>query len=237
MSHLIKKQCPKCASIGKDNHQDNLTIYPDKSQYCFSCGYFVPKQNSNFYKKPKNNFYKIPTDSNTNYPTNYSNYLTKYLTKDEIKFNLILWSKSYSRLIFPIINHNCYLGRSLTQQPKWKFYGQKKNLFYLLGNINSNQIIITEDIISAIIIGRQNICTIPLFGSFLSTPFLQTLKNQYNKTKFILWLDKDKENTSLQYCYTFKQLNFNISFISTDKDPKEYPNEEIKTIITNAINN
>ena len=31
--------CPKCRELGKDNHGDNLAIYPDGNQYCFSCGY------------------------------------------------------------------------------------------------------------------------------------------------------------------------------------------------------
>lgn len=235
ITNIIHTQCPKCASLGKDNHKDNLAIYPNNSKYCFSCGYYQSGNNS--YVKPTTKTYKLPYDSNISFPIEYCSYLNKYLTKYEISHNLIIWSNTYNRLIFPIINQNSFIGRSLTEKPKWKFYGQKQNLIYLLGRINSNTIIITEDIISAIIVGRQNICTLPIFGTHISTTLLQKLKNKYNKTKFILWLDKDKEATSLNYYYKFKQLNFNISYISTNKDPKEYSNEEIRIILENVINN
>lgn len=36
---IAKEQCPQCASQGKDNSQDNLVIYGDGGQHCFSCGY------------------------------------------------------------------------------------------------------------------------------------------------------------------------------------------------------
>ena len=171
MTNIIKTQCPKCASLGKDNHKDNLAIYPNNSKYCFSCGYY--QSNNNYYIKPTTKTYKLPYDSDITFPIEYYLYLNKYLTKYEILNNLIVWSNTYNRLIFPIITQNSFIGRSLTEKPKWKFYGQKQNLIYLLGRINSNIAIITEDIISAIVVGRHNICTLPIFGTHISTTLLQ----------------------------------------------------------------
>jgi twinkle protein len=37
---LTKIQCPKCASNGGDNSEDNLAVYDDGHSYCFSCQYF-----------------------------------------------------------------------------------------------------------------------------------------------------------------------------------------------------
>ncbi len=34
-------QCPECASNGRDTSKDNLTLYDDGGQHCFSCGYHV----------------------------------------------------------------------------------------------------------------------------------------------------------------------------------------------------
>jgi twinkle protein len=35
-----RKQCPSCASAGRDNSEDNLAVYDDGSGYCFSCGHY-----------------------------------------------------------------------------------------------------------------------------------------------------------------------------------------------------
>ena len=35
-----RDRCPACASAGRDTSKDNLAIYDDGHQYCFSCGYY-----------------------------------------------------------------------------------------------------------------------------------------------------------------------------------------------------
>ena len=35
-----RKQCPSCATAGRDNSEDNLAVYDDGSGYCFSCGHY-----------------------------------------------------------------------------------------------------------------------------------------------------------------------------------------------------
>lgn len=36
-----KRQCPECAKHGRDTSKDNLAIYVDGGQHCFSCGFTV----------------------------------------------------------------------------------------------------------------------------------------------------------------------------------------------------
>lgn len=41
MSKVInREQCPACAKHGRDNSQDNLSIYDDGHKYCFACEYY-----------------------------------------------------------------------------------------------------------------------------------------------------------------------------------------------------
>ena len=38
---VARKQCPKCASEGHDNSQDNLAEYSDGHAYCYRCKYYM----------------------------------------------------------------------------------------------------------------------------------------------------------------------------------------------------
>ena len=41
MSKVInREQCPACAKHGRDNSQDNLSVYDDGHKYCFACEYY-----------------------------------------------------------------------------------------------------------------------------------------------------------------------------------------------------
>ena len=56
----MKAQCPRCAKNNKDTKKDNLHIYPDKSSYCFSCGYYTKSPNTveNMKKKLLSKFFR-----------------------------------------------------------------------------------------------------------------------------------------------------------------------------------
>lgn len=49
---MTRKQCPKCASSGKDTAEDNLAVYDDDSSYCFSCGYYKKGSHESMNTKP-----------------------------------------------------------------------------------------------------------------------------------------------------------------------------------------
>lgn len=241
MNYVIKHtQCPQCRKNGKDNHKDNLALYFDGSEYCFSCGYYKNKTILKQIEIHKPNII-FPFDSQSIFPQTETFWLTKYLTDYEIKKHLICWSPYWKRICIPLIQNNIFigwLGRSLIKKPKWLLFKAKEKINYLLGDIESTTIVLTEDIISAIIVSRQpNICVMPLFGSILTTSLIQNLKYIYRKETIIIWLDKDKEKDVLTYKYKFNQLDYNIKSIVSIKDPKEYNDEEIKTFLYNASNN
>jgi twinkle protein len=48
-AHIVsREQCPSCASQGKDEKGDNLNIYSDDGEHCFSCGYHKSPLNGEY---------------------------------------------------------------------------------------------------------------------------------------------------------------------------------------------
>ena len=238
---MKREQCPKCASIGKDRSQDNLAVYPDGSKYCFSCGYFVTSRNIEYrinpYTEIKNStvLKLLPSDVTTNIPKTIQEYLlSMYITQKDIIYNFIHWSPSEERICFPILVDGKYIGwqgRSLTRKPKWYSQGIDDKLIYLTNNTSST-VVLVEDIISAINVGKQSYSCCCLFGSNLTLSRMQAL-SLIGKDKFILWLDKDKESESMKRAEELRYLGFNCYSLTTDKDPKYYSQEDILNLLTN----
>jgi hypothetical protein len=237
---MKREQCPKCASYGKDRSHDNLAVYPDGSKYCFSCGYFVTSRNIEYRINPcteiKNStvLKLLPSDVTTNIPKEVNEYLliNNIYPKDIIN-NFIHWSPSEERICFPIFVDGKYIGwqgRSLTRKPKWYSQGIDDKLIYLTNNTSST-VVLVEDIISAINVGKQPYSCCCLFGSNVSLARIQTLA-LLGKDKFILWLDKDKEIESLQRAEDLRLLGFRCYSLTTDKDPKYYSQENIHMLLT-----
>jgi hypothetical protein len=240
------EQCPQCAKDGHDNSRDNLAIYNDGSTYCFRCGYFTSKNVSQNFEslhgriagnqQKLGGICKVPGDVTTDLPEKVWRYLHKYsLTDLDISKNTILWSPSYNRIIFPYFVKGvlqAWQGRDIenTSKAKWWTTGNVKDLFYLLGNPYTETIVIVEDIISAIRVGNSpNVCSMPLFGSIISTRQLLILKDRYKTIK--IWLDKDKELYSKQVSKKAREFGIDASSIVTDQDPKEYSDTEIEKFL------
>lgn len=238
---MKKEQCPKCASIGKDRSQDNLAVYPDGSKYCFSCGYFKNSKNISYkinpYTEIKNSkvLITLPSDITTKFPKEVNEYLLiNNIDPNDIINNFIHWSPSEERICFPIFVDGEYIGwqgRSLTRKPKWYSQGIDDKLIYLTNNTSST-VVLVEDIISAINVGKQPISCCCLFGSNLTLSKMQAL-SLIGKDKFILWLDKDKERESMKRAEELRYLGFNCYSLTTDKDPKYYSQENIQILLTN----
>ena len=234
-------QCNRCAALGKDNNKDNLANYSDGSSYCFSCHFstnkkFLPKKETK--EKPPINF---PTDGLFEFIVkDVKDYCNQYnLTENYRRKNLIVWSPYWERLCFPIFDDTgliAWQGRSFDpDKPKWYSQGDLKSILHILGNKQTQQIILTEDIISSIVLNQiPEYCASPLFGSHLSVERLQRLTTlSYNK--FILWLDKDKEKESLKYSYKARQLGYDCVTLVTEKDPKDYDEKTIKNLLTERL--
>ena len=246
MSRCIRhERCPECAKLGKDKHGDNLAIYDNNSEYCFSCGY---NTHANSVSIPQDRgstkFIYLPFDVDFIIPEFCSEWLQKYqLNKLDIIQHNLLWSESLQRLIFPIFINGeliAWQGRyfpcgdgiensySKEDKPKWYSIGIHKNLFYILGeNLqNKNRIVLVEDIVSAIKISKVGHKAMPLFGSFIGTERLLGLlkafkapTNDYLGTGNgeIAWNSK-KRTTTFQESFRGMSAPMLVIWLDPDKN-------------------
>lgn len=244
-AYVIKhQQCPECAKIGNDNSKDNLAIYSDGGEHCFSCGYHIfgnkitAYKNRNIIVEPP--AVVLPEDVEMSYPENALAWIEQYeLTHNQLMQHRVMWSQERSLLVFPYYHDNhlkAWQGRYFGENkhhPKWITYGKIHAFNYTLGKA-SPTIIVVEDIISAIKVSRFQ-QTLPLFGSFLSTTLLLTLRQQWEN--IIIWLDPDKQKESVEFSKT-AALFFNKSqVVLTTKDPKELSYKNIGELIdTKSLN-
>lgn len=223
---LFHEGCPKCGS------RDNLGVYEDGHSYCFGCGYRTPSKTSLHHITKHTKLTTAPTiflpnDYTNNLPLMCQEWLKKYgITNLEIEELKICWSASTGLLLFPQWGENTtimgYSGRRFTGEgPKYIIRGIKTDFTRVYGH--GDTIVYTEDILSALKASRLTAAR-PLFGTALSR-----LETGYNR--HILWLDKDKQSSSIIQCRKWKQYGYNISPIITDLDPKEYSTEQINNYL------
>jgi hypothetical protein len=134
----------------------------------------------------------------------------------------VCWSESQGMLIFPQVDDTTllgYIGRRFTGEgSKYIIRGSKTAFKQVYGE--GRTLVYTEDLISAVKVGR--ICASrPLFGTSLSR-----LDEGYER--HILWLDKDKQSSSVVQCRHWKQYGYNIQPVITDLDPKCYNEQQLK---------
>lgn len=244
-----KKQCPKCAKLGKDSRSDNLALYNDGHSYCFSCGYYQPNPKAQrpsakpqISIKPKKDFY-IPSDITTDIPYDIMNTLTVqyHINLNDIITNKMLWSNSYQWLIFPIEHEGESLGfqaRNFNKSKPYKWFTQfnKKDLLKLYSPnkaISFESVVLVEDIISAIRVGNVTSC-VPLFGSRISDKLLYKIKKDSRFKHLIIWLDSDKVKESLNFSQKAKELGIHTKVVLSPLDPKCYDKQTIKDYLNVA---
>lgn len=223
-----KKRCPSCEKAGKDKHKDNLILYNDGSAYCFSCGYYEHK-NKIFIQKTepiKIEGEVLPEDIvplNKNHAGYY--WLKEYLNKIP---HWILWSPNKQWLIFPYFidgRLECWQARNFSGSgPKWLTFGKPTDIVYVLGT--GEEIVLVEDIVSALKIEQAGGCASPLFGCIIPMNRLLRLSSRFSRVR--VWLDPDKALEASQQAYKALKLGFNISTCKTDKDPKEHTDDFIR---------
>lgn len=235
-----------CAKEGKDKDGNNLGVYSDGGVYCFSCGYSRSAQGTQRLKKaaqggtePLAKPVCLPRDVDFELPRVARDYLRGYaLTQEDINVNRIMWSEEWQRLIFPYFGEGGllgwqgrYLGNS-SGKAKWYSQGDLKDIIHTCGNekpgFGQRPVVLVEDIISAIRVGHSCEAS-ALFGSHLSTARAFRYSRFYDK--IIVWLDKDKELYSIKLCQHLRQLGLVCRSVITDKDPKEYSDQEIVDIL------
>ena len=172
-------------------------------------------------------FLTLPSDVTTIIPLPCQQWLKKYsLTNDEVHSLNICWSERDGMLLFPQEDDRTLLGymgrRFKGEGSKYIIRGSKTAFKRVYGS--GDKIVYTEDLISAVKVSR--VCAArPLFGTSLSR-----LDEGYDR--HILWLDKDKQSSSVVQCRHWKQYGYNIRPVITNDDPKCYNEQQIKGYLT-----
>lgn len=243
------EQCPQCAERGQDNACDNLGIHEDGHKYCFSCGFYQPKQGVSLadlarefhtvesQQKEKNDSNSLPFDTHPFIPQKALTWLKKYgITNEEIEENQISFSPSRELLVFPIGSKGQHMeawqGRyfgSNPEHPKYLTKGYKSNIMHVVNAGETSTVILVEDLISAIKVGRQY-AAMPLFGSDITKTQLFRLSRYYEN--IAIWLDPDKYQHAIKLGQRAELFFKEVHVVFSEKDPKDFSDEEIKGFIS-----
>jgi len=174
----------------------------------------------------------LPEDMCYELPDAALAWLYKYgIRDDEIELHRIGWSDNLRRLILPVVDNQTrrltyWQGRSFTKgQPKYVNTSLRSaNPLFVCGS--NPPVVFVEDILSAIKVGRVAI-GIALLGSYFKREALKYVDN-----KSYIWLDNDKRMACIKLCSDLSTLQgFPVKGIYTERDPKEYSEEEIRKLI------
>lgn len=243
MESFFKKHepCPSCGS------RDNLARYSDNHAFCFGCGYREAAKILNgkilTFAKEKNT--SLPKDFTRAFPAKAYDWLKKYdITLKEIWENEIGWSDSLELLIFPVTDDEgdvvMWQGRNFREGATRKYltFGAKNHLHILEKDLESNTIILCEDVISAIKLRRiEN--SLPLFGSFVSNKLMDRLSLAITGgfENLMVWLDPDKQGKEYVSIINRGKTYFkSVKCIISEKDPKYYSTEELKDVLSKKYN-
>lgn len=218
---LRKEPCPKCREIGLDKSGDNLARYDNGSAFCFSCRYM---EKPTHYRPQQPKDVKLPPDDLTlNFNKENLDWLKKYLKDCEIGDHF-RYSPSLQRHVYRTEGY--WEARSVNPSVKPKCLSHGSKPFILFGE--GDPIVVVEDVVSAIKVSR--VCTaLPLFGSHLPGDWMVRIAKM-KPSKVVIWLDNDKIFESREYSYKMRQLVPTCFSLSTQKDPKEYDEEDIKRL-------
>lgn len=162
------------------------------------------------------------------------------LTNEEIKKYHFTYTPNTDRLILPVFDKGnliYYQARNLgvvtKDNPKYlniRAKGAKNVVFTVKEHEKEKTIIIVEDIISAIKVGRH--ChSVALLGSYLPDS-IYGLLNDYDK--IVIWLDRDKLSTSIDMAKKIRlKTARRVKVVSTEEDPKYVDDSTIEGIFVN----
>jgi len=217
--------------------------------YCFSCGYHLPSNRIIQYQtrnkvvsstedvKQPREILTLPSDSDRIISPIAKRWLAQYdCNEHTLAKHTILWSDYKQMLIFPYFItgelvgwQGRYFGLD-EKHPKWYTKGKVDQFIYTLGK-PSDTIVLVEDIVSAIVVSRQQMVS-PIFGSVIS--FKRFLALSHFHSQVIIWLDPDKQKESLSYARKGRLLGLDCKVILSTKDPKEHTQEEIRHYLNDS---
>jgi hypothetical protein len=226
----MSEPCPKCRLLGKDTRGDNLQTFADGGKFCFACGH--TEKSTHFV--PPATFQANQTFVTGVIPTNLVEYLSRYLTIQEIH-KYFTYDCGTSRLVLKPTLPEFYWGRSDVYSPKVLTRGRVP--FHIFGGIYpegrevSNTCVMVEDPISAIKISRIY-DAVPLFGAYFHPEWFGKLKGM-GYSNVVFWLDHDKSQEGLKLALAGRHL-FHTGWVTTISDPKLYDNQDIRLLVSNT---
>lgn len=211
--------------------------------HCFNCGKsgfekcspaergknYAQKRNMKTETDEKNTTCELPSDYR---PITKHKWLSDYgITEEECLAYRIGISEKMGRIILPIYDENelllGYQARAI-EKSNVKYITHKntdKPLLFLSNRRDGDRVVIVEDILSAIKVGRVA-PAIAILGSPERAGKGVKLKIR-GYPLVIIWFDADKLKSGLLWASHLKCLGHDTSVVWTDRDPKEYPDRFI----------
>lgn len=179
-------------------------------------------------------------------------WLKKYgINEAEVKGHGLLWEPDLKWLVFPYHKYSTdpdkpfktligYQARRFDptggeHAQKWLTFGPRGDWDYFIGlpNLKRNgTIIVVEDIISAIKVGRD-FTALPIFGSHMSIRQITACAER--KAHLGIWLDRDKAMEAFKVASRASQYVSKAITIVSERDPKDHTDEEITRKILDAF--
>lgn len=240
----FEPSCPNCGS----SRTPAFARYTDGHGWCFSCGYREPPTRMEpqlskgvvisieSVRSGPSRVRPIPEEAKPYLGVPALLWLKKYgITAKEVSNHSLLWWDERKWLIFPYYSTPDHLAgwQARNFDPKfpdqkWMTYGQIKEHMHLIAadvSTLGEVVVLVEDIVSAIKVGRHITC-MPLFGAHISLTGILRLARTFSGVG--LWLDSDKEVEARLYASRASQYMSNTYVIKTELDPKEYTDGQIR---------
>lgn len=244
-----REPCPRCRAGGADRSGDNLVVYKDGHKHCYSCGRhefadtWVQIQQL---VEDRVTYTDVPDE--LDFPNDYMplgaslyskgalTWLRSYgITDSEIQKWRIGWSAERMQLIFPVWDVSgrllMYQARNFNGGPKYLTKGEKRDIMHLVGNSASGTVIITEDLVSAIKVGREY-QAMPIWGAEVGLGLLKKLAERFDNLG--VWLDSNKIRDAVKIALRASQ--YMPSFVvSSLMDPKDYSVDMIRKLVKDGL--
>lgn len=228
VSKLVRHTaCPKCGS------RDNLAEYTDGHAWCFGCRFHRKKKFTALLAEDASvsaeKLWPLPSDTTKEIGATGWIWLKKYgiMLSETQNYR---WSDSRQWLIY-LIEDDAWQARMFSPEIKRKYLsrGNLSDILHIIPYKDNDEIILCEDVVSAIKIGRQT-NAMPIWGSNIALKTIVRLSTRFKRLG--IWLDSDKKQESFKSASRASQLPFdNVKTIISELDPKCYSDEAISQFL------
>lgn len=239
--------CPYCEAT----HERSMRVYRDEvglhaKCYRAKCGEyrFLPSIPSPdyLYRTKRSRFEpKYFTKELSDPPGEVLQYIYDMweITKSEVQYNHIKYNAERNLLYMPIRDIRGYEigGQTKALDPKWTgpkavsyFHNDvvKAHFVWPKGSRSTTKVVVVEDILSAIKVGRV-LPAVALLSCDMTADVANHLASIFKE--MILMLDPDALTKSLVIKRKYSLYFMNFSIIQLSKDPKDIPFDELKEVL------